>query len=129
MGIIRIIFVEDEPDIRSIVEMAMGLDDNIYYKSFEDGPSALRFVSETQQCFDMALLNFKLPFMTGIELHRQLRLIPILRNIVTAMVTAHVSEDITGYKDLGISGYILKPFDPISLAKRLRDIYKEGRAT
>jgi DNA-binding response OmpR family regulator len=127
VGIINVIFVEDEPDIRSIVEMAMQLDNSICYKSFADGRSALAFASESRQHFDMALLNFRLPYMTGIELHRQLRLIPILSNIVTTLITAHVLEDdIAIYKSTGIAGYISKPFNPVTLAMQLRAIYEEN---
>jgi CheY-like chemotaxis protein len=125
MSIIHVIFVEDEPDIRSIVEMAMQLDDGIHYKSFDSGRSALAFASESGQHFDLALLNFRLPYMTGIELHKQLRLIPTLANIVTALITAHVLEDdIAIYKSTGIAGYISKPFDPVTLARHLRGIYQ-----
>jgi two-component system OmpR family response regulator len=127
VGIIDVIFVEDEPDIRSIVEMAIQLDSGIRYKSFVDGRSALRFASENRQHFDMALLNFRLPYMTGIELHKQLRLIPTLSNIVTTLITAHVLEDdIATYKSTGIAGYISKPFDPVTLATQLKAIYEDN---
>ena len=125
MGIIRLLFVEDEPDIRSVVEIAMQLDKDIRYTSFDNGRSALASLSASQQHFDMALLNFRLPFMTGVELHHQLRLIPSLSNISTALITAHILEDdISMYKSSGIKGYISKPFDPVSLAKKIRMIYE-----
>lgn len=126
MGIIRVIFVEDEPDIRSVVEMTMQLDNDIHYRSFDNGRSAIAFASEGQQKFDLALLNFRLPFMTGVELHNQFRLIPALNNIVTVLITAHVFEDdVAIYKSTGIGGYISKPFDPVTLSRQLRDIYEK----
>ncbi|MDN4633986.1 response regulator [Sphingomonas sp. PsM26] len=125
MSIIHEIFVGDEPDIRSIVEMAMQLDNGIHYKSFDSGRSTLAFSSESGQHFDLGLLNSRLSYLTGIKLHKQLRLIPNLSNIVTALITAHVlKDDIAIYKSTGIAGYISKPCDPITLAGQLRGIYE-----
>lgn len=124
LNIIKVLFVEDEPDIRFIVELSMKMDQDIEFISFEDGLSALSYISETGDIFDFALLNLQLPHMTGIELYQRLRVLPGFENIASAMITGSIRDaEIVAYKSAGIKGHIGKPFDPLTLASEIRRIY------
>jgi two-component system, OmpR family, response regulator len=125
---LRVLFVEDEPDIRHIVEMAMRLDSHMEFKSFETGVAALEWLGQTNEQFDFALVNLRLPFMTGIEFHERLQKLPGFENIVTALITASVRPSETAaYELAGIAGWISKPFDPLRLAQHIRRIFEAGR--
>lgn len=124
----RLLFVEDEPDIRLIVRKAIELDPTIKVTTYDNGIEALEAVEKNGQIFDFALINLRLPYMSGIEFFEQVRMLPSMDNIVGALITASVRDaEVAAYKRSGLHGYIAKPFDPINLVKQIRSIYQMAR--
>lgn len=118
---LNILFVEDEPDIRSIVNIALSLDIEIDVTAYSNGMEALSAIIESRKVFDLALLDGKMPYMGGVELHKHLRRIPGLQTLRSAIITASVrSHELEYYKVEGVVGVIPKPFDPILLASKIR---------
>ena len=128
METIKLLFVEDEPDIRTIVQRAIELDPGIMVTTFKSGIEALEAVEKTGDIFEFALVNLRLPHMSGIEFFERLRMLPGLDNIVGALITASVRDaEVASYKRAGIHGYIAKPFDPVGLSREIRSIYRSVR--
>lgn len=126
MSELKVLFVEDEPDVRFIVELAMSLDPLMHFRTFESGLAALEAIDAQKDHFDLALVNLRLPFMTGIELHERLKLVPGLQDITTILITASLREmDIAAARRAGIKGHISKPFDAPSLTTQIRQIYEQ----
>lgn len=124
---LTILFVEDEADIRDIVTIAMQADENIELVCFTSGVEALDALTHSGQTFHCALLNLRLPFMTGIELHEQLRQLPGMADLRTALITASVRpNDVDAYRRADIAGIISKPFDPMTLPQTVRGLLKPG---
>jgi two-component system, OmpR family, response regulator len=122
---INVLFVEDEPDIRFVVESALARDAAITVQSFSGGVDALEWIERTGTVFNFALLDFRLPFMTGIEFHERLQMLPGYRQIRTALITASLSKtEKAFYERAGIRSWISKPFDPLTLAQRVREIFE-----
>lgn len=122
---LRILYVDDEDDIRTIVEMALGLDLDIELQSLSSGADALALLDVGGFEPDMALIDMMMPGMSGIELLAELRSRPATAELPIYFITASArSSDIARYSDLGADGIITKPFDPMTLAADIRELLK-----
>lgn len=120
-GTIRTLFVEDEPDVREIVTVALGLDPGFEVSTFNSGEEAVHALKTNTRRFDLALLDVNLPLMSGIDLHHKLRRIPGLEAVKTVLLTASIlPRDTTGDPRGQVLGVIQKPFHPLRLAADLR---------
>ncbi|MGF7045843.1 DNA-binding response OmpR family regulator [Paenibacillus sp. DS2015] len=116
----RILVVDDDPNIRELVEVFLRLEgiDEVYGAS--DGIEALHFLEST--IVDMVILDVMMPNMDGWELCQQIRKIydfPIL------MLTAkgETSQIVKGF-ELGTDDYLVKPFEPLVLIARVKALLK-----
>lgn len=78
--------------------------------------------------FDMILLDFMMPDITGIELLNRIKSEPGLQETAIVMLSAfdEVGE-IGRCFELGAEEYLLKPFDPVVLSARLQAILERKR--
>ena len=75
---------------------------------------------------DLILLDVMMPGMDGNLTMRALRKIPELAAIPVVFITAKVQpHEIQEFLDQGAAGVIAKPFDPISLADKIRQIWED----
>lgn len=126
MGIKQIVHVDDDEDIRTIVQIALEVVGQIELIQFPDGNSALSGLDGVTP--DMFLLDVMMPVMSGPELYRELRGTPRLAQVPTVFVTAK-AEDSFGRQLCaeGAVAVITKPFDPMTLAETLHKIWSESR--
>ena len=71
MSSVRVLHVDDEPDIREVVEMSLGLDPELAVKSCASGSDALSASNEWPP--DLILLDVMMPVMDGPTTFRHLR--------------------------------------------------------
>jgi CheY-like chemotaxis protein len=128
---IRTLFVEDEPDVREIVNVALGLDPDFVLTTFGSSEDALDGLRGNTDRYDLALLDVNLPAMSGIDLHHRLRRLPGLETVKTVLITASIlPRDKTGDPRGEVLGVIQKPFHPLRLASDLRAMLaKAGSAS
>jgi CheY-like chemotaxis protein len=118
---IKVLFVDDEPDIRTIVEIALGLDPAIELRSMESGVNALAMLDSERWLPDVALIDMRMPEMGGLELLSRLRERPEMATTPIVFMTASARPtDIEAYRAAGANDVIIKAFDPLSLASRIR---------
>ena len=88
----RILVVDDDPDIRDNIRDILS-DLGYQVDTAHDGPSALALV--TQQPFDVALLDLKMPGMDGLTLYREIKKLRAgtVSLLVTAFAGAATAED------------------------------------
>lgn len=115
----RLVIADDHPLFR------MGLKYALIQQGFDvvaeasDGPSALDACRTYQP--DAALLDVKMPGMTGIEVCDRLRL--TAPRVVSILITTFAEPAIVqAARAAGAKGYVSKETDPESLARQLRDI-------
>ena len=72
---LKVIYVDDEPDIRTIVEMALSLDPGLEVRIAESGRKALELFA-TGFAPDIALLDMMMPEMSGQDLLARMRAMP-----------------------------------------------------
>ncbi|GBD48636.1 response regulator [Methylopila sp. Yamaguchi] len=115
----RILYVDDEADIREIVSMSLSLDPDITVETVSSGAEALAAV---RNCLpDVILLDVMMPEMDGPTTLFRLRERPESRGVPVVFMTARTQgREIQRFKELGALGVIAKPFDPIALASDLK---------
>lgn len=75
---------------------------------------------------DLLLLDLNMPRMGGLEVLREMRATPELKDLhVVVLTTSSADQDKVKSYDLGVMGYILKPvgFENFALAIRAINIY------
>lgn len=88
----------------------------------EDGNKAIDLLSEND--YDLVVVDIHLPYRSGLELVRFIRSdqgkeTPVL--VLTAFSDPQMQRQAG---ELGISDYVVKPFDPSDLVKRIKSILR-----
>lgn len=121
----KILYVEDDPDIRAIAELALQDVGGFNAALCSSGQQALEVAPEFEP--DLILLDVMMPEMDGPETMRRLRALDATRATPVIFMTARIqSTEIQEYLALGAIGVIPKPFDPMTLADDIHRIAKEN---
>lgn len=119
MTCLRILHVDDEPDIREVVELSLGLDPAFSVRSCASGGDALTAAAEWPP--DLILCDVMMPVMDGPATLARLRESPRTAHIPVVFMTARAqTRELEHFKSLGATGVISKPFDPMTLAASVR---------
>jgi len=119
MTSLRVLHVDDEPDIREVVEMALGLDPSLAVQSCGSGRDALAAAADWSP--DLILLDVMMPGMDGPTTLAHLRESPKTADIPVVFMTARAQPcELEHFVSLGAEGVIPKPFDPMTLAASVR---------
>jgi CheY-like chemotaxis protein len=126
MSKLRILHVDDEPDIRELVELSLGLDPELSVKNCPSGSAALATAAEWSP--DMILMDVMMPVMDGPQTLAHLRKSQSTAHIPVVFMTARAqTRELEHFLSLGATGVIPKPFDPMTLADAVRG-YLHSRA-
>ena len=124
MTALRVLVVDDEPDIREVVEISLGLDPELSVCSCSSGRDAVAVAGDWSP--DLVLLDVMMPGMDGPSTLAQLRESPRTRDIPIIFMTARTqSREIEAFLALGAIGVIGKPFEPLTLAGLVRSRMRE----
>ncbi|GGE80315.1 response regulator [Sphingomonas prati] len=125
---LHVLHVEDDPDIRMIAGMALSLDAQIDVRSADSGSAALTLLRGGEWRPDLLLLDMMMPEMDGTGLVEQVRQIDGLAEVPVVFLTARAQpDDVERYRVAGSLGLIVKPFDPLTLAAKLRGLLVPAR--
>lgn len=120
----RIMLVEDEEDIRAVAELALEAVGGFTLKACPSGACALSNLDAYQP--QLILLDVMMPEMDGPSTLRAIRERPDFRDTPVVFMTAKVQPDeVNEYLAQGAAGVIPKPFDPMTLSDRIRDIWAD----
>ncbi len=116
---LRILHVDDEPDIREVVELSLAIDPGLAVRTCASGGDALATVADWPP--DLILCDVTMPVMDGPATLARLRESPKTAHIPVVFMTARAqSRELEHFKSLGAVGVIAKPFDPMTLATSVR---------
>ena len=111
----RLLCAEDEPDLRTILDLALRLDPRIEAEIFPAGDALLERARATGA--DAILLDAMMPGMDGLETCRRLKADPATAAIPVIFLTARAQEaDEAALRAAGALASLPKPFDPLTLA-------------
>lgn len=123
----KVLLVEDEQDIRKVAQISLQFRGGWSVVAAGDGIEGLALAASEMP--DVVLLDCMMPRMDGYEMCRQLKLDPALRHIPVIFLTAKSQEvEIRKGLQLGAAGYLVKPFNPMSLADEIVKILEDHQA-
>jgi len=118
----RILYVEDEPDIRAVAQMALEAVGGFNVTACASGSEALAAAPTAQA--DLLLLDVMMPGMDGPSTLQALRALPATAATPVIFMTAKVqAAEVAQYKALGAIDVIHKPFDPMELSAQISRIW------
>lgn len=121
----RILLVDDDTDVRSVLQMALELVGQYTVCCCESGAEALAQFEVFQP--QLVVLDVMMPDMDGPETLRRLRALGGFEHVATVFLTAkaypHERERLHG---LGVSGVLTKPFDPMTVSGELQRIWGQA---
>jgi CheY-like chemotaxis protein len=119
MTALRVLHVDDEPDIREVVQISLGLDPDIALRACASGEEAL--VAAAEWSPDLILLDVMMPVMDGPTTLAHLRDDARTADIPVVFMTARAqTSEIEQFIALGARGVVSKPFEPMRLAALVR---------
>ena len=116
----KILVVDHARETRSIVGFALGNLNNFQIAACETGPEALQMAPAFAP--DL-LMDVGMPGMDGIHTVMVLREAGIKAPVV--FFTSHLSpDDLERYRSLGAIGTIAKPFNPLHVVRKLKEMWR-----
>jgi DNA-binding response OmpR family regulator len=123
--IIRVLVVEDEQEIRSILEQVL-TDSGCEVLAIDSAEDLFKHLTDFSA--DILLLDQMLPGKSGIQALRELRKNNSFRSLPVIMVTGAGSEqEKVDALNSGADDYVTKPFLPRELAARIKAILRRGQ--
>ncbi|ACK70157.1 response regulator receiver protein [Gloeothece citriformis PCC 7424] len=119
----RILVVDDEKDIRRVVQISLEKFagwEAILAQSGQEG-----LLKAKTQSLDAILLDISMPDLDGFQFFEQLQSDPVTCSIPVILLTAKVlPRDYQGFKDMGVAGIIPKPFNPLTIWQQIAEILR-----
>ena len=114
----KILVVDDQFGVRSLLVSI--LDDDHEVKMAGNGEAALQLLNSFSFEPDLILLDMKMPGMNGIETLEQIR--GLGSQVAVILMTGYGDDahSMEQAKELGILGYLAKPFDIFELKERVK---------
>jgi DNA-binding response OmpR family regulator len=115
---VRILLIEDELDLGAEIERLLQREGYEIDRA-TDGDLGWEFLSLPDPIYDVAIIDWMLPGISGIDLCRRLR--QRQQQLPVLMLTARndIHDRVTGL-DAGADDYLAKPFSTIELLARIR---------
>jgi DNA-binding response OmpR family regulator len=118
-----VVYVDDEPDIREIVQLALGLAQGLTVHTAQSGEDALTLARELRP--DLVLLDVMMAGLDGPATLSRMRGDPDTAPIPVIFMTAKaMPKEVALLLEMGALGVIAKPFDPIRLATQVTSLWR-----
>lgn len=125
----NILVAEDERDIRELIVFTLTFAGHTVVQA-ANGAEVIELAQAAAVKPDLIMMDVRMPRMTGYEACRQLKSEPDLRDIPVVFLSAKgQDEEIQSGMAAGAVAYILKPFAPDELNRRIAEILQQIGAT
>ena len=119
----KVLVVDDFSTMRRIIKNLLRDIGFTNISEADDGSTALPMLKEGD--FDFVVTDWNMPGMQGIDLLRQIRADEQLKHLPVLMITAEAKrEQIIEAAQAGVNGYIVKPFNAVTLKEKLAKIFE-----
>ncbi len=116
-----ILLIDDEPNLAQVVAVCLESFKGWKVQVANSGKEALSIVETLNP--DAILLDVMMPDMDGITVNQNLQKNPSTQNIPVIFLTAKVqASDREQFAQLGIAGFIVKPFEPLKIADQIAQL-------
>lgn len=121
--LMRILYVEDEPDIQTVARLALETLGGFTVEICSSGAEALEKIAAFRP--QLILLDVMMPGMDGPTTLGKLRELPPFAATPVVFMTAKVQpSEVAGYKQIGAVDVIPKPFDPMTLSGQVQAVWE-----
>lgn len=120
----KILLVEDELDLGAIVKKSLSHHQYIVDWAV-DGQAGWEYLIDNKSTYSLAIIDWMLPKISGIELCRKLRASKYTLPILMLTARDRMEDKITGL-DAGADDYLVKPFGMEELLARLRALQRRA---
>jgi DNA-binding response OmpR family regulator len=119
--VIRVLHVDDEAPIRLLSRVNLEMEGGMEVIEAANGRTGVQLAKREQP--DLILLGVMMPVLDGWQAAEELRKDQETREIPIVFLTARsaLKDRARGF-DLGAVDYITKPFNPVELASRVREL-------
>ncbi|MGI8574230.1 MAG: response regulator transcription factor [Egibacteraceae bacterium] len=122
----RVMAVDDDHVIRGLLEVNLEMEGHDVITAV-DGRDALEKVATERP--DLILLDVMMPNVNGWQVAESLKADPATRDIPIVFLSARAMEsDVRKGRDIGVTNYVTKPFDPIDLMDLVSRLLEERKA-
>lgn len=122
----NILIAEDEHDIRELLNFTLTFAGHAVTAA-KNGAEAVELAPKVKP--DLIMMDVRMPKLTGYEACRQIKQMDGLAQIPVIFLTAKgQDEEVQTGIDVGATAYIIKPFIPDELIRRVGEILKENGA-
>lgn len=119
----RILVAEDERDIRELIAFTLSFAGHTITQA-ANGAEAVEIAPDLKP--DLIMMDVRMPKMTGYEACKALKEIDSVKDIPVVFLSAKgQDEEIETGFDVGAIDYILKPFAPDELSRRISEILQK----
>ncbi|MDR0971143.1 MAG: response regulator [Bacteroidales bacterium] len=119
----KILILDDKESIAKILFMYLGKENNTIW--FDNAKKGLDWLNEGHRP-DLIITDLSMPFMNGVEFVEAIKANEHYKDIKIIVLS---SNDSTTEKihllELGVEDYITKPFNPIELRTRVKNILEK----
>lgn len=118
----KVIFVEDSPTMRRIIMNSLNKIGIADVTEAENGVDALDKMGDED--WDMVITDWNMPEMNGEEFVKELRSKDKYKDTPILMITTRgMQDDVMTAIKIGVNGYVVKPFTPEILKKKIGEIF------
>lgn len=115
----KILYIDDASSMRRLVTMVLGQDFDLALA--ENGQDALDQIGSQQ--FDLIISDINMPIMDGLTFLKNARTLDNYKFTPILMMTTEASAQMKAQgKQLGATGWLVKPFDPDKLPNIVRKL-------
>ncbi len=123
---ITVVYVEDDPDLRALIEIVFERAGALRMVTCESTPDVLDRIRDAQP--DIVLLDVMMPGLDGRAVASGMLADPALAHVPFVFMTARAQpQELAGLYQLGAIGLISKPFDAVKLPDEVRRLLAKYR--
>lgn len=120
----RILLVEDEPDLGAAIQRVLKREKYIV-DWVQDGSEAWNYLDQQWVHYTLAIVDWMLPGLSGIELCQRLRQRKVALPVLILTAKDRIDDRVTGL-DAGADDYLVKPFGMAELLARIRALQRRS---
>ena len=120
----KILLIEDEPDLGAIIQTSLAHHQYVVDWA-QDGKTGWEYLTDNRSTYLLAIIDWMLPKMSGIEICQRLRAEKYTLPILMLTAKDRMEDKITGL-DAGADDYLVKPFGMEELLARLRALHRRA---
>lgn len=124
MSPIRVVCIEDEPEMIDLVRLILSRD-GFEVMGAPGGMQGLQLIEDVQP--RLVLLDLMMPDMDGWEVYQRMKANPTTSHIPVIVVTARAQsiDKVLGLHIAKVDDYVTKPFGPTELLESVRRVIAE----